>query len=147
MKNISIIIVILLFTVSCQKYKPPIGEYIGTFCGEYILDGNTHQKFRSRIIEIKESNREEIIFESGGIESFLTKNKDEIIGTFSTDKYVGTGHNEWDGEITINGLWQKKSGMYIISGSFESTYSFMSSLDSTITALPVKGSFEIKSEF
>lgn len=136
---------ILLF--SCKKDKPPVGDYIGIFQGEYNYQGNYFDTFRSHKMLIQKSTDKELVIECGGRESKLCKDKKVVMGTIITDKYVGTGHNEFNGPIVICGNWRKESGKYFISGSYQSTYTSYNSLDSSPFTVPVNGTFEIKSDF
>jgi hypothetical protein len=146
-KSFVLLLLPLIFIIGCKKDEPPTGIYIGSFSGLYTYNNISYAKYRSHKMIVTESNEHQLIFESGGKLSIVSKIREVISGTISTDKYVGTGHNETDGEIVIRGSWSRIEGRYVISGDFESTYSFLDSEDSTQHTVPVIGTFEIKSEF
>lgn len=142
MKYILLIIPIFLF--SCYKKEPKPGAYIGTFNGNYFESGVSINKFRSHPINIITSNKDQIILVCGNIESKLAKDKNIVKGTFETDKYIGTGFNQWDGQITIDGQISKANGEFIITGNFTSTFKYLNSVNNQFYSYPVLGTFQIK---
>jgi hypothetical protein len=147
MKNCSLVVTILLILTSCAKDKPPVGDYIGTFKGNYTRDSVNIDYTQVYILQINESNKTSLTLQYQYHISELTKDNHNISGTLDFIEIRGGSEGHIWGPIEVHGSWKKEKSNYTISGNFSRLYTILSALDSTKFEFPIKGTFKIESNF
>ncbi len=147
MKKFYIIILITILGItfnSCKKYKISTGEYNFVFEG---VNGDAHGTPISLSFEIIESTREYVIIESSYRDT-LYKNGTEISGTLTRHGTIaGAGLGIFYDSFDIIGVYEKKNGVYSISGSFESKVIIPNPDEETMDTIDTSGVFELIPNF
>lgn len=147
MKKIISIILFVYFAIlcnSCTKNKIPTGEYEFVF---EIVDGEIHGTPISLNYEIIESTKEYIILGNSFCDT-LYKNDDAISGTITMyGALSGSGHNVFYRPFNITGIYEKKNGIYYISGTFISYILIPNEVEQRMDTINTSGIFEFKSIF
>lgn len=120
--------------ISCNKDKPPTGNYIGNFHGHYYLgDTLVEQNDLDYPISINVSNDTSLILNDNYF-YYLEKFDDSIKGYIP----ISTLTSSYYSPPYIKGKWHKNFRKYYISGSYTAV---------NTESKPVFGTFEIKSDF
>ena len=118
----------LIFLIGFGCTRPSESNYVGYFSGKYTIPyeggSDTGYADRGHDFIITESNSKEIIFDGG--QSILYKDGNNLTGVLNKQ---GRGNSSLTGQCcthgvieVINGAWEKKNGVHIISGNYTSTY-------------------------
>lgn len=130
---------------SCTKNKIPTGEYEFVF---EIIDGEIHGTPISLNYEIIESTKDYIIILGNSFRDTLYKNDNKISGTITMyGTLSGSGHNVFYRPFNITGIYEKKKGIYYISGTFISYILIPNEVEQRMDTINTSGIFEFKSIF
>jgi hypothetical protein len=147
MKNFFLIILLIIFGISfnsCKKNRVPIGEY------EFVFKTGTEELYSTPIslsFEIIESTKKFIIIESS-IRDTLYKNASEIKGTITIHGGIpSSAQNIFYTPFDIIGVYEKKNGVYSISGSFKSKIIIPNPTEERMDTTNISGIFELKPNF
>lgn len=145
MKNIAIILIfsiLLVCSTSCTKQKMPVGKY----CFAFVQTGGQSDPL-NLYFEIVESTREYVILGNTNQDT-LYKDGTNISGTITYNGSIaGSGRNIIYTPFYINGIYDKRKGVYYINGTFDSKILIPNPEEQKMDTFNIDGTFELKSIF
>ena len=147
---IYLLIIIVTIITGCEKDKPPVGKYQGSFLGTYKDSANTVSKNRYETLYIVHSDKSTIDMATcpNCTSSSLSKGKNNSIsGIIEISSAYGADIGYVDDVITIEGNWGKNGDEYIITGNFSYDYKIIDGINQIEDTYVVTGEFEIKSNY